>query len=75
MINSLASFTSILHIQHPLLQFLKNEASSPQATTEALEPFEKLKQTLLSTSISRTPDWEKAFLVFTDASEKRMGAI
>lgn len=46
-------------IDKPLTRFLKDDSPSTQATPEILETFETLKQSLLSTSIFRTLDWEK----------------
>ena len=61
-------------IVKPLTWFLKDNAPPPQATPDALEAFEKLKLALLSAPILRTPNWEKPFLVFTDASGEGVGA-
>jgi hypothetical protein len=61
-------------IAKPLTRFLKNDAPPPQATPDILEVFDKLKQAILSAPILRTPNWEKSFLVFTDASGKGVGA-
>lgn len=57
-----------------LIMFLKNDTPPPQATLEALETFEKLKQSLLSTPILQTQDWEKLVICFSVASKEAMGA-
>lgn len=49
-------------IGKPLTRFLKDKVLPPQATPDALEAFDKLKQTLFSAPILRTPIWEKLFL-------------
>lgn len=61
-------------IAKPLTRFLRDDAPHPQATPDALEAFDKLKQALLSAPILQTPNWEKPFLVFTDALEEGVGA-
>jgi hypothetical protein len=62
-------------IAKPLTRFLKNNAPPPQATPDALEAFDKLKQALLSAPILRTLNWEKPFFIFTDASGEGVGAL
>ena len=53
-----------------LTRFLKDDVSPPQATPDALEAFDKIKQALLSAPILHTPNWEKQFLVFQSHREK-----
>ena len=55
----------------PLTRFLKDDAPPPQATPDALEVLDKLKQALLLAPILRIPNWEKPFLVFYGCIERR----
>ena len=61
-------------IAKPLTRFLKDNSPLSQATPDALEAFDKLKQALISAPILRTPNWEKPFFIFTDASGEGVDA-
>lgn len=61
-------------ISKALTRFLKDDSPPTQATSEALEAFGTLKQSLLLAPIVQTPNWVDPVFVFTDASGEGVGA-
>jgi hypothetical protein len=59
---------------HPLTQFLREDAPTPMEDEASRRAFEQLKSTLQVALILRTPDWNKPFLVYCDASGKTVGS-
>ncbi|CAM4520803.1 unnamed protein product [Lepidochelys olivacea] len=53
----------------------KKHPNAIQWTEECQKAFNKLKATLMSDSVLRAPDFDKPFLVTTDASERGVGAV
>jgi hypothetical protein len=58
----------------PLTRFLCEDALAPMEDEVSRWAFEQLKSTLQVTPILRTPNWNKPFLVYFDASKKVMGS-
>lgn len=61
-------------IAAPLFQLLKKEEKFSW-NEEVNEAWEKLKQSLISFPILKQPDFEKPFILYTDASGVAIGAI
>lgn len=61
-------------IAHPLTQLLKKRVEFVW-TKECDEAFEAIKRALCSTDVLAFPDFEKEFLVHTDASKYALGAV
>jgi hypothetical protein len=59
---------------HPLTQFLREDAPAPMEDEVSKRTFEQLKLVLQVVPILRTPDWNKPFLVYCDASGKVVGS-
>jgi hypothetical protein len=57
----------------PLTRFLREDAPAPMEDKVSRRPFEQLKLALQVAPILRTPDWNKPFLVYCDASGKAVG--
>ncbi|CAM4598209.1 unnamed protein product [Lepidochelys olivacea] len=53
----------------------KKQPNAVQWTGKCQKAFNKLKATLMSDPILRAPDFDKPFLVTTDASERGVGAV
>ncbi|CAM5073966.1 unnamed protein product [Natator depressus] len=53
----------------------KETANAVQWTEKCQKAFNKLKATLMSDPVLRAPDFDKPFLVTTDASERGVGAV
>ncbi|CAM5135781.1 unnamed protein product, partial [Natator depressus] len=53
----------------------KKQPNAVQGTEECQNAFNQLKATLMSDPVLRAPDFDKPFLVTTDASERGVGAI
>ncbi|CAM4705544.1 unnamed protein product [Lepidochelys kempii] len=53
----------------------KKQPNAVQWTGKCQKAFNKLKATLMSDPVLRTPDFDKPFLVTTDASERGVGAV
>jgi len=58
----------------PLTRFLHEDAPAPMEDKVSKQAFEQLKSTLQVAPILRTPDWNKPFLVYCDASRETMGS-
>lgn len=61
-------------LNKPLTQLLK-KGEQFQWTVQTQEAFELLKAALSSTLVLGIPDFEKTFIIETDASDKGMGAV
>ncbi|CAM5167446.1 unnamed protein product [Natator depressus] len=53
----------------------KKQPNAVQWTEKCQKAFNKLKATVMSDPVLRAPDFDKPFLVSTDASERGMGAV
>ncbi|CAM4523929.1 unnamed protein product [Lepidochelys kempii] len=53
----------------------KKQPNAVQWTGKCQKAFNKLKTTLMSDPVLRAPDFDKPFLVTTDASERGVGAV
>ncbi|CAM4512955.1 unnamed protein product [Caretta caretta] len=53
----------------------KKQPNAVQWTGKCQKAFKKLKATLMSDPVLRAPDFDKPFLVTTDASERGVGAV
>ncbi|CAM4615358.1 unnamed protein product [Caretta caretta] len=53
----------------------KKQPNAVQWTRKCQKAFNKLKATLMSDPVLRAPDFDKPFLVTTDASERGVGAV
>ncbi|CAM4628668.1 unnamed protein product [Lepidochelys olivacea] len=53
----------------------KKQPNAVQWTGKCQKAFNKLKATLMSDPVLRAPDFDKPFLVTTDASERGVGAV
>ncbi|XP_074819017.1 uncharacterized protein LOC141993377 [Natator depressus] len=53
----------------------KKQPNAVQWTEKCQKAFNKLKATLMSDPVLRAPDFDKPFLVTTDASERGVGAV
>ena len=53
----------------------KSQPTTVKWTPECQEAFTQLKATLMSDPVLRAPDFDKPFLVTTDASERGIGAV
>ncbi|CAM5158112.1 unnamed protein product [Eretmochelys imbricata] len=53
----------------------KKQPNAVQWTGKCQKAFNKLKATLMSDPVLRAPDFDKLFLVTTDASERGVGAV
>ncbi len=56
-----------------LTRFLREDAPALIEDEVSRRAFEQLKSTLQVVSILRTPDWNKSFLVYCDASGEAVG--
>jgi hypothetical protein len=54
---------------------LREDAPTPIKDEASKHAFEQLKSALQVAPILRTPDWNKAFLVYCDASREVVGNI
>jgi hypothetical protein len=59
---------------HPLTRFLQEDAPTPMEDETSKHAFEQFKSTFQATSIIWSPNWNKSFLVYCDASGKTMGS-
>jgi len=57
----------------PLTRFLREDALAPMEDEVSRRAFEQLKSALQVAPILRTPDWNKPFLIYCDASEEAVG--
>jgi len=57
----------------PLTQFLREDAPALMEDEVSKQAFKQLKSVLQVAPILRTPDWNKPFLVYCDASEEAVG--
>ena len=53
----------------------KRQAEKIQLTANCEEAFNKLKGALTTGPVLRAPDFQREFIVFTDASNVRLGAV
>ncbi len=58
----------------PLTRFLREDAPALLEDEVSRRPFEQLKSALQVAPILRTPDWNKPFLVYYDASGEAVGS-
>src|SRR3990170_1079624 len=58
-----------------LLNLLLKKGQAYQWTDKQQNAFERLKEMLLKAPILRYPDWEKPFIIYTDASKTGLGAV
>ncbi len=58
----------------PLTRFLREDAPTLMEDEVSRRAFEQLKSALQVVPILRTPDWNKPFLVYCDASGEVVGA-
>jgi hypothetical protein len=58
----------------PLTRFLREDAPASMEDEVSKRTFEQLKSTFQVTPILRTPNWNKPFLVYYDASGEAMGS-
>ncbi len=58
----------------PLTRFLREDAPTLMEEEVSRRAFEQLKLALQVAPILRTPDWNKPFLVYCDASRETMGS-
>ncbi len=59
---------------HPLTRFLREDAPALMEDEVSRRAFKQLKSALQVVLILRTPNWNKPFLVYCDASGKAMGS-
>jgi hypothetical protein len=57
----------------PLTRFLREDALAPMEDEVSRRAFEQLKSALQVAPILRTPEWNKPFLIYCDASEEAVG--
>jgi hypothetical protein len=57
----------------PLTRFLREDAPTPVEDEMSRQAFEQLKLALQVAPILWTPDWNKPFLVYYDASGEAVG--
>ncbi|CAM4703531.1 unnamed protein product [Lepidochelys kempii] len=68
--------TAIQPNRNPLKDLTKKkQPNAVQWTEECQKAFNQLKATLMSDPVLRAPDFDKRFLVTTDASEHGVGAV
>ncbi|CAM5085843.1 unnamed protein product [Natator depressus] len=68
--------TAIQPNHRPLTDLTKKkQPNAVQWTEECQKVFNQLKATLVSDPVLRAPDFDKLFLVTTDASERGVGAV
>ncbi len=58
----------------PLTQFLCEDASTPMEDEASKHAFEQLKSAFQVAPILWTPNWNKPFLVYCDASREVVGS-
>ncbi len=58
----------------PLTQFLHEDAPTPMEDGASRQAFEQLKSAFQVAPILRTPNWNKPFLIYCDASGKMVGS-
>jgi len=58
----------------PLTRFLHEDALTPMEDEALKRAFEQLKSALQVVPILWTPDWNKPFLVYCDASREAVGS-
>ena len=69
-----------MHIAHPLNEHLTGEGASRKSEQvslleDALKAFEALKQVCITAPVLAFADYTKPFLLETDASKYRLGAV
>jgi len=52
---------------------MREDAPTPMEDETSKHAFEQFKLAFQATSIFRTPDWNKPFLIYCDASRKVVG--
>jgi hypothetical protein len=57
----------------PLMRFLRKDAPAPMEDKVSRWAFKQLKLAFQVAPILRTPDWNKPFLVYCDASGEAVG--
>lgn len=62
-------------VAHPLIKYLKKDAKISVYDPQYIEAFEKLKILISAHPILKYPDYEKQFLITTDASDYAIGAV
>ncbi|CAM4552250.1 unnamed protein product [Caretta caretta] len=68
--------SSLGQIDTPLTELTKKkQPNAVQWTEECQKAFNQLKATLMSDPVLRAPDFDKLFLVTTDASKHGVGAV
>ncbi len=60
--------------ERPLTRFLREDAPALLEDKVSRRAFEQLKSTLQVAPILQTPDWNKPFLVYCDASGEAVGS-
>jgi hypothetical protein len=59
---------------HPLSQFLQKVTPTPMEDEPSKHAFEQFKLKFQATPILWPPNWNKPFLIYSDASRKVMGS-
>lgn len=62
-------------VAYPLIKYLKKDVKINIKDPQYIEAFEKLKLLIASHPILKFPDFEKPFVVTTDASDYAIGAV
>ena len=62
------------HIAAPLTDLLSKKSAFAWSQREQ-QAFEQLRDALCSTPVLKLPDWNKPFVLQTDASEHAVGAV